>query len=281
VLTLAMEFYRRIGIDQTELRINSVGCPLCRPQYREALLAYARPRLGQMSDDNRRRFAENPLRMLDSKEACDKEALADAPRLIDFLCEDCRRHFDTLRGYLDDLAVVYTLDPNLVRGFDYYTKTAFEVISPQLGAMNVIGGGGRYDGLVEELGGPATPGIGFGIGTERCLLALEQLGKTLPLDDERPVAMIAPLGEAARPIAVRLLHQLRTGGVAADMDYAGRSLKAQMRAADRLHAECVVMLGDNEIAAGVATVKEMATGDQQAVPFSDLVAHLSARAQAR
>lgn len=279
VLTLAMEFYRRIGIDQTELRINSVGCPQCRPRYREALLEYARPRLPQMSEDNRRRFAENPLRMLDSKEERDKEALQDAPRLLDYLCDDCERHFELLRSYLSDLGVVHTLDPNLVRGFDYYTKTAFEVISPQLGAMNVIGGGGRYDGLVEELGGPPTPGIGFGIGTERCLLALEQLDRRLPLDDERPVAIVAPLGEAARPAAVRLLHALRAAGVASDMDYAGRSLKAQMRAADRLQAGCVVMLGDNEIASGSATLKDMSTGAQESVPLEAVVERLAARAR--
>ncbi len=281
VLTLAMEFYRRLGITETEMRINSVGCPDCRPSYRTALLDYARPRLDVMSDDNKRRFAENPLRMLDSKEQCDKDALADAPKLLDFLCDGCKAHFETLKTYLTDLGVVYTIDPNLVRGFDYYTKTAFEVISPQLGAMNVIGGGGRYDGLVQELGGPSTPGIGFGIGTERCLLVLEQLGRALPVFDERPVAMIAPLGDAARPHAVRLLHQLRTAGIAADMDYAGRSLKAQMRAADRLQAECVVILGDNEIAEGVAAVKDMAAGTQETVPLASVVELMAERARAR
>jgi histidyl-tRNA synthetase len=274
-LTLALEFYRRLGITETELRLNSIGCPVCRPAHREALLEYARPRLDQMSEDNRTRFAVNPLRMLDSKEERDKRALADAPKLIDYLCEECRAHFETLQAHLRALDVRFTLDTNLVRGFDYYTKTAFEIVSPQLGAQNVIGGGGRYDGLVEECGGPPTPGIGFGIGTERCLLVLDQLGVQLPLEDERPIAFVAALGEGARPVAVRLLHDLRRAGIAADMDYAGRSLKAQMRQADRLGARCALILGEDEIAQGVVSLKPMRDGgEQQAVPLSDIVERL-------
>lgn len=278
VLTLAMEFYRRLSIPGTELRINSVGCPNCRPAYREALLDYARPRLDQMSEDNRTRFAVNPLRMLDSKDERDRRALDDAPKLVEYLCDECRAHFATLRCYLDTLDVRYTLDTNLVRGFDYYTKTAFEIVSPELGAQNVIGGGGRYDGLIEELGGPPTPGIGFGIGTERCLLVLDQLGVQLPLEDERPLAFVAALGDAARPVAVRLLRDLRRAGIAADMDYAGRSLKAQMRQADRLGARFALLLGEDEVARGVVSVKAMAGGEQMTVPLADVAGVLAAEA---
>lgn len=275
VLTLAMEFYRRLGITETELRLNSVGCPACRPAYREALIEFARPRLDRMSEDNRSRFAINPLRMLDSKDERDRRALADAPKLLDHLCEDCRAHFETLQGYLRLLDVRFTLDMNLVRGFDYYTKTAFEIVSPQLGAQNVIGGGGRYDGLVEECGGPPTPGIGFGIGTERCLLVLDQLGVQLPLEDERPTAFVATHGQAARPIAVRLLHDLRRAGIASEMDYTGRSLKAQMRQADKSGARYVLILGEDEVQRGVVALKEMTGGAaQRTVPLGEIVGAL-------
>jgi histidyl-tRNA synthetase len=275
VLTLAMEFYRRLGITETELRLNSVGCPVCRPAYREKLLEYARPRLDEMSEDNRTRFAVNPLRMLDSKDERDRRALADAPKLLDHLCAECEEHFRRLQEYLRALDVQFTLDRNLVRGFDYYTKTAFEIVSPELGAQNVIGGGGRYDGLVEEIGGPSMPGIGFGIGTERCLIVLDQLGIELPLEDERPFAFVAALGDAARPVAVRLLHNLRRAGIAADMDYAGRSLKAQMRQADRLGAHFVLILGDDEVAQGVVSLKDMmGCSEQGVVPLNEIVDRL-------
>lgn len=276
VITLALEFYRRLGITDTELRLNSVGCPNCRPLYREALLAYARPLLDQMSADNRARFAINPLRMLDSKDERDRRALANAPRLLDHLCAECHAHFKTLQEYLCTLGVRYTLDTNLVRGFDYYTKTAFEIVSPELGAQNVIGGGGRYDGLVEECGGPPTPGIGFGIGTERCLIVLDQLGKELPLEDETPVAFVAVLGEAARPMAVKLLDRLRRAGIAAETDYLKRSLKAQMRHADKSGARYVLLLGDEEAEQKVVSIKDLrAAGEQWAVPFEEVVTALT------
>jgi histidyl-tRNA synthetase len=281
VLTLAMEFYRRLGIDETEMRINSVGCPACRPSYREALLEFARPLLDQMSEDNRTRFEVNPLRMLDSKDERDRRALAGAPKLLDHLCDECRTHFDSLRRYLEMLGVPYCVDLNLVRGFDYYTKTAFEIVSPELGAQNVIGGGGRYDGLIEELGGPATPGIGFGIGTERCLLVLDQLGVQLPLDDERPVAFVAALGETAKPVAVKLLNDLRRAGIAAETDYAGRSLKSQMRQADKLGARFVCVLGDDEVAQGVVGLKPMGGGEQSTVSLSEVVDFLRKEGDSR
>ncbi len=271
VLSLALDIYRRLGIETTELRLNSVGCPVCRPAYREALVEFARPLLDRMSEDNQRRFEENPLRMLDSKNENDKALLADSPKLSDHLCAECRDHFAELQGLLKLLDIKFTLDANLVRGFDYYTKTAFEIVSPELGAQNVIGGGGRYDGLVEEIGGPSTPGIGFGIGTERCLLVLDQLGKALPLEDDRPVVMVAVLGDGARATGVKLVHDLRRADIAADMDYAGRSLKAQMRLADRLGARTVLILGEDEIARGVGVLKPMGGGEQVELALGEIV----------
>ncbi len=257
VISLAIEFYRRLGITDTELRLNSVGCPTCRPAFLSALLAYAEPRLTSMSADNQRRFRENPLRMLDSKDPRDHAALAEAPTILDTLCSECVDHFRSLQTHLTSLGIPYAVDPRLVRGLDYYTRTAFEIVSPQLGAQNVLGGGGRYDGLVEHCGGRPTPGIGFGIGTERCLIVLDQLGIDLPIEDGRPDIFVAPLGEAARATAVPLVARLRRSGIATETDYLGRSLKAQMRAAAKLGARWVAMIGDNELQRNVATVKDL------------------------
>jgi histidyl-tRNA synthetase len=231
-----------------------------------------------MSEENRIRFEQNPLRMLDSKDERDRRALTDAPKLVDYLCPDCESHFQELRQYLCALELPFQVDPMLVRGFDYYTKTAFEIVSLELGAQNSIGGGGRYDRLVEDLGGPALPGIGFGIGTERCLIVLEQLGKELAFEDERPVAVVMPLTPAARTVAVRLLRELRAEGIAAEMDYAGRSLKAQMRQADRAGARFAIILGEEEIAQGLAAVKDLREGgDQASVPLVEVTSALQSR----
>jgi len=275
VISLAIEFYRRLGIADAELRLNSVGCPECRPEYTRALLAYAEPRLDQMSEDNRRRFAVNPLRMLDSKDPHDREALAAAPSLLDTLCPDCRKHFSTLQAHLNALGIQFALDKRLVRGLDYYTRTAFELVSPQLGAQNVIGGGGRYDGLVEECGGSPTPGIGFGIGTERCLLVLDQLGTGPSVDEERPDVFVAVLGDAARERSVPLVALLRQHGISVETDYLGRSLKAQMRTASRLGARWVVMIGDSELERGCASVKDLDGPEgQKDVALEDIEAYV-------
>ena len=271
VIGLAIEFYRRLGILDTELRLNSVGCPACRPAYVRALLEYAEPRLPLMSMDNQRRFRQNPLRMLDSKDERDREVLANAPSTLATLCDSCRQHFEVLQGHLTDLGIGFTLDVRLVRGLDYYTRTAFEFVSPQLGAQNVIGGGGRYDGLVEQCGGKPTPGIGFGIGTERCLIVLDQLGIALPVDDERPFLFLATVGADAAKRAVPLLAKLRRSGIPCEADYTGRSLKAQMRLANRLGARWVAILGENELARGVAVLKDMnGENDQRIVPLDHL-----------
>ena len=278
VISLAMEFYHRLGISGAELRINSVGCPKCRPAYIELLKAFVEPLLDHMSGENQRRFRENPLRMLDTKNAKDAELLTGAPSLSGSLCPECADHFKTLTGHLRALDIAFTVDPGLVRGFDYYTKTAFEIIHPDLGAHNSIGGGGRYDGLVEECGGPATPGIGFGIGTERCLIVLDELGIELNVGNDSPVAFIAALGEAARPVAVQLLSDLRRRGIAADMDYAGKSLKAQMRLAGRLGAQFALIMGDDEVAESVVGVKDMKEGGEQVtIPLADIGSFLASR----
>jgi histidyl-tRNA synthetase len=282
VITLAMEFYRRLGINETELLLNSVGCPVCRPRYRDALREYARPLLHAMSRDNQRRFEVNPLRMLDSKDKADITAMEGAPELTDYLCEECKSHFSLLQNYLRALDVRYTLDSRLVRGFDYYTKTAFEIICPALGAQNAIGGGGRYDGLVEECGGDPTPGIGFGIGTERCLIALEELDISLPIEDESPLVFIVPLGAEAKIYAVRLLHALRRAEITSEIGYDNKSLKAQMRQANRLGARYVIMMGDDELKQETALIKDFQNGGaQETVKLSEVTGWLSGKADHR
>ncbi|HEX5324113.1 MAG TPA: histidine--tRNA ligase [Capsulimonadaceae bacterium] len=280
VIQLAMAFYRRIGIERLTLKINSVGCQECRPKHREALLVFAKPFLEEMSADNQRRFRENPLRMLDSKDERDQQLLANAPALIDFLCDECRTHFEALKGCLDLLGIPYELDPKLVRGFDYYTKTAFEVQSPDLGAQSTLCGGGRYDGLVEELGGQAAPAVGCGMGIERALIALQSLGRPLPVC-AGPTAFLVTLGDDARNAGFKLLFELREAGVSADMDFGGKSMKAQMRAADKASARFALIFGENELATGVAQCKDLKSGTQEEVAISSLAEHLkSAEGQA-
>jgi histidyl-tRNA synthetase len=273
VIQFALAFYEKIGIDRLDLKINSVGCQQCRPHYRDALVEFARPIYDQMSADNQRRFDENPLRMLDSKDLNDQELLKNAPNLIDFLCEDCAAHFVAVRHILDRLNVRWLLEPRLVRGFDYYTKTAFEVQSPDLGAQSTLCGGGRYDGLVQELGGPSTPGIGFGLGIERALIALQALS---PGEAARGKldSFIVTLGDRARGERAVLLSTLRQRAISVDTDYSGKSMKAQMRAADRSGARFALIIGDNELDRSTVQVKDLATSEQVEVNIDQLAIKL-------
>jgi len=273
VIALGMDFYRRLGVQRLTLKVNSVGTVESRARYVEALRAYAEPLLPEMSEDNQRRFRENALRMLDSKEERDQRLLADAPLLTDYLDDESRAHFDRLKELLTDLGIPFEHDPRLVRGFDYYTKTAFEVQSPDVGAQSTLVGGGRYDRLVEELGGPPTPGIGFGLGIERALIALQAANVPTP-EPPAPVAFLCSIGAAARDASVRLLAMLREAGIAADMDYTGRKLKGMLEQADRLRARYAVILGDDELAAGTVQLRDMATKEQRSVAVADLLAVL-------
>jgi histidyl-tRNA synthetase len=277
VILLAMTFYRELGIPEQKLRINSVGTPESRPAFREALRDYVRPFLAEMSEEGQRRFETNPLRMLDTKDESDLRLLADAPRLVDFLDEESRDHFEKLQSYLTAAGVAYTVDHRLVRGFDYYTRTAFEIVSDSLGAQNALGGGGRYDKLVEECGGPAIPGIGFGLGMERCLIALESLGIELPAPTESPFAFIITLGEEAivRPVAVQLLAELRQSDIAADMDYRSRKFGAQAKRADELGARYTLILGDEETQRGIVQLRDQQTKEQREVERSQIAATLA------
>ncbi len=269
VISLAATFFASVGVGNAELKLNSIGCPECRPGYREALKSFAGDRVSELCPTCATRYEQNPLRMLDCKVPSCKQILADAPKMTDHLCEDCKGHFESVKKYLTALGITYTLDPKLVRGFDYYTKTAFEFVSGELGAQNAVGGGGRYDNLVKEIGGPDTPGIGFGLGMERLLLTLEAMGVELPCACPTDVYVIG-LGANAHEAAVKLVADLRASGLAADMDYTGRSMKSQMKVVDKLGARFAAILGDDEIAGGFVSLRDMRSSEQKQVMIADL-----------
>jgi histidyl-tRNA synthetase len=276
VIQLAIAFFRRVGIQRLTLKLNSVGTFESRQRYVEALRQFAEPLLPKMSEDNQRRFRENALRMLDSKHEKDQEQLADAPLLADYLDEESKAHFDQLKAYLTALEIPYTIDPRLVRGFDYYTRTAFEIQSPDVGAQSALAGGGRYDRLVEKLGGQPVPGIGFGLGLERALMALEAMGATTS-EAQSITAFLCPIGEVARTACLPLLARLREAGISADMDYTNRRLKVMFEQADRLNAHYCLILGESELADGVIKVRNMRSEskEEKSVPLTDIVAVLS------
>lgn len=276
VILLAMTFYQELGVTEQELRINSVGTPATRPAFREALRDFVRPFLSEMSEEGQQRFEANPLRMLDTKDENDLRLLEGAPRLVDFLDNESRDHFEALQAYLTAAGVPFVVDHRLVRGFDYYTRTAFEIVGKNLGSQSTLCGGGRYDGLVEECGGPSLPGIGFGMGMERCLITLEALGIALPLPDRRPAAFIITLGDdrTVRPVAVKLLADLRRAGIAADMDYKSRKFGPQIKRADELGAKYALILGDSEVERGIVQVRDQASKEQTEVPIAEVAARL-------
>lgn len=259
VISLAAKVLHKIGVG-TSLHINSIGCPKCRPLYRQALVDYFEGKKEELCPTCRERLKTNPLRILDCKSPICSEIAAGAPKTIDYLCEDCGAHFDALQKSLTALEIPFTVDPKIVRGLDYYVRTVFEFISEDIGAQSTVCGGGRYDGLVEQLDGPKLCGIGFGMGLTRLALALKTLaaeGKTeLPVNAS-PVLYIAPMGEKAAVYALAAVEKLRAKGIYAECDIASRSLKAQMKYADKIGAEYVLVVGDNELESGKALLKNM------------------------
>jgi histidyl-tRNA synthetase len=268
-----MDFYRRCGLKDLALRINSLGDAESKQRYRDALVQFLSPKRDQLSEDSQRRLSDNPLRILDSKNEKDVEAVQGAPPAAEYLSDASRGHFDRVRKLLEEAAVPFAVDGTLVRGFDYYTGVVWEVTAGGLGAQNAVGGGGRYDKLVETLGGKPTPGVGFGSGIERLLIALEAQQVALPID-ARPLVWLVSAGEAARDYNLSLLRELRAGGIRSDMDLSGRSVKAQFRLADREKAGWVITVGDNEIASGQVMLKNLATSEQSAVMRGQLLVEL-------
>ena len=264
VIALAWYFLTGLGITDLKLHINSIGCPECRGEYRKALQDFLRPHYEELSETSKGRFEKNPMRILDSKDPDDKKFSEGAPRMIDYLCEECRNAFEDLKTDLEALGIPYEVDPNIVRGLDYYTKTAFEFISEDLGAQSTVCGGGRYDHLVEEVGGPYTPGVGFGMGLERLLLILEAKGIEIPKPSDCDV-FIATLGERAKLEGLKLAGSLRGKGRRVLTDVMGRGLKAQLKYADRSGARYTVVIGDDELDKGVVTLRDMVNSSQKEI----------------
>lgn len=275
VILLAVDFLRSLGLKDLELSLNSVGCPSCRPVYRKALQDYFRDKLDELCDDCKDRFDRSPLRILDCKVDADKPFMKDAPRITDCLCDACQDHFHMVQEYLSHAGISFQLDPRLVRGLDYYTKTAFEIKYAPLGAQSAVAGGGRYDGLIEEIGGKPTPAVGFATGLERVLLALEKQG-LLPEQDRKTDGFVIALGDAAQLPAFGLLEKLRRAGLKAGMDYAGRSMKAQMKQANKAGARYALIVGEEEVKESCVQLKNMATSEQQKVSFDNIVEKLYA-----
>lgn len=262
VIALASDFIKKIGIEDVELRINSVGCRECRPVYRKALQDYLRPYYEDLSDISKDRFEANPMRIIDSKDITDQRIAKDAPYMLDYLCDDCKAAFEALKTNLDAMGISYVVDPRIVRGLDYYTKTAFEFVTTKIGAQGTVCGGGRYDHLVEEIGGPSIPGVGFGLGKERLLILMEQ--NDIIVDDPNvPDISVSFIGDKARLYALDLVHKLRACGVSAIIDTLNRNLKGQMKYANKLNARYSVVIGENEIEKGIVTLKNMNSGEQK------------------
>ncbi|MDY4050093.1 MAG: histidine--tRNA ligase [Eubacterium pyruvativorans] len=270
VIYFASDFLQEMGVKNTRLEINSVGCPECRARYRKKLQDFLRPRFDELSETSKDRFDRNPMRILDSKSEIDQQIAEGAPMMIDNLCDSCRTAFEDLKANLDAMGMEYTVNPLIVRGLDYYTKTAFEFVSTGIGAQSTVCGGGRYDHLIEEIGGPEVPGVGFGLGIERLLLLMEENGYVIPEPDRTDV-FIAFMGDQAKREGLSILHRLRQAGVRGEMDTLARKVKGQFKYANRLRAKYTVMIGDEEIEKGIVQLKDMDAHAQQEVRLEDLI----------
>ncbi|MBQ9950058.1 MAG: histidine--tRNA ligase [Clostridia bacterium] len=269
-IALVFELMQELGVKGLRANINSIGCPECRPAYSAALREYLHDNLDNLCETCRTRYEQNPLRILDCKEAKCKEICKNAPKTIDCLCDDCKSHFENLKSCLDVLSIPYTVNPMIVRGLDYYTKTVFEVVSESLGAQSAVCGGGRYDNLVEEVGGSSMPAVGFGMGIERLIIMLENMGIHLP-EQKMPDVYIASMGDAAQTEAMKLAYTLRNNGIYAEFDHVGRSFKAQFKYADKISAKAVIVIGESELESGEYKLKDMMLGSETSFRADDVL----------
>ena len=268
VISIAYEIFSFLGIEGLELQLNSIGCPECRKKYHEALKEYFKGHIDELCPTCLERLDKNPMRILDCKSPVCKDISEGSPVIIDYLCDECKEHFDGVKKYLDAMGINYVINPRIVRGLDYYTRTVFEFVSTSIGAQGTVCGGGRYDGLVDELGGPKTPALGFGMGTGRLKMVMEAQGIQLPDDDSCDI-YIAPMDSEASFKAMAIATDLRSSGIHAETDVTGRSLKAQMKYADKIKAKYTVVIGSDELAENKANVKNMATGTVTELPLKD------------
>ena len=272
VISLAMNLYKQLGLQKLTLVINSLGDKESRTNHREALISHFQPHIHEFCSDCQNRLEKNPLRILDCKKDRDHELMKTAPSILDYLNEDSKNYFEKVLKHLDDMEISYTVDSTLVRGLDYYNHTAFEIMSSAegFGAITTLCGGGRYNGLVEDFGGPETPGIGFALSVERLIAALDAEGITLPIEKKSDLYVVA-LGDAAKDYSVKLVNEVRRHGFSADKDYGNRKIKAQFKAADRVNARFVAVLGDDELSNNKITLKDMATGNQQELDLHNFI----------
>lgn len=273
-ICLGYDFLKEMGITGIKLKINSVGCPTCRAKHREALKKFLQPEYDKLCNTCKDRYERNPMRILDCKSEICQEIVKEAPNMIDFLCDDCQSAFDELTSNLEAMGLEYIIDPRIVRGLDYYTKTAFEFVKETNGTQGTVCGGGRYDHLIEEIGGPSVPGVGFGLGIERLLMLMEEEGIEIP-QPEKTKAFIAVMGDSAKAFGLKLLRNLRQNGISAEMDILARNIKGQFKYANRIGARYTVVIGDNELEAGVVSIKDMATSQQREVKIDQLLEELS------
>lgn len=270
VILLAKTFLENVGIENVVLYINSIGCKECRKNYEKALKEYLNENYDSLCALCKDRLNKNPLRILDCKNDECKKITENAPKILDYICEDCSNHLETVKTLLDLAGVSYKINPNIVRGLDYYTRTVFEFVSENIGAQGTVCGGGRYDGLIAELGGNDVPGIGFAVGIERILMLLENTGKTIENPNKVKV-YLAPMGENELKKAFELTCALRKAGITADFDHMGRGIKAQFKYADKIGAKYVAVIGSNELSSGVVKVKNMQDGTETDVAFDNFI----------
>ncbi|MBO5575897.1 MAG: histidine--tRNA ligase [Ruminococcus sp.] len=268
VIALAKTVLDRVGLRNIELNINSIGCPECRAKYHQALKEYFSARKDELCHTCQERLEKNPMRLLDCKSPEDQAIAKDAPLILDYLCDDCKAHFEKLKEYLTEMGIQFTVNPRIVRGLDYYTRTVFEFITTEIGAQGTVCGGGRYDGLIGELGGAQTPALGFGMGLERLLLVMQKQECDF-IEDKKCDLYIATMGEAAVKKALSLTTALRDEGFFVEYDLVERGIKPQMKYADKIGAKFVIVLGDNEIESGSAKLKNMATGEQKDITLGE------------
>ena len=278
IIAIGYDFINEMGITDVELQINSVGCPECRGKHRDALRKFLEPKYDELCPTCQERFHTNPMRILDCKSPIDQELVKDAPMMLDYLCDDCRQAFEELKANLDAFGIKYVVNPKIVRGLDYYTKTAFEFVTTKIGAQGTVCGGGRYDNLVEEIGGPATPGVGFGLGIERLLLLMEANGYEIPEPDPLDV-FITVMGDKAKLKGLEIIHKLHLAGISAQMDLMSRNVKGQFKYAARLGARYTVVIGEDELDRGVAQLKDMDAHEQTEVALDDIVNVLKSKTE--
>ena len=275
IIILAVRFLESLGLNDLVLKLNSVGDAQCRTRYRQQLQDFFRDKLADLCEDCRSRFDRNPMRLLDCKNEKCQMVSREAPKITDCLCDECQNHFQKVQDYLTSAGIQFVLDSRLVRGLDYYTRTAFEIQYVPLGAQSAVAGGGRYDGLIEEIGGAPTPGIGFAVGLERVMVAME-IQNLYPMEEKHADVFLVALGETAQRAIFPLLIGMRDRGLNVTMDYAGRSLKSQMRAADKAQVRFAVILGEHELAENYAVLRDMYSSEQRQVPLPDIINTLCA-----